>query len=203
MINVKMTKKENAEYFHVSTEDVVSIPFHDYLCGVVASEIGNAHIEACKAQAIAARTNAYPYHESGNIISDSSKSVQSFSADRMSDTRYQNAHQAVSETDGLILTYHGKMISPCSFSSSNGGKTVSSKSRWGGDRPYLIEQDDPWDMAATSGKKTGHGVGMSQSGAKYAASIGKTYEEILSFYYPTTIIKSMKGEDAMSVKASY
>lgn len=71
---------------------------------------------------------------------------------------------------------------------------MSSKERWGGDRDWLIAQDDPWDKAATNGKKTGHGVGMSQCGARYAASIGKTYDEILSFYYPNTVLHR-EGDD--------
>lgn len=35
--------------------------FEDYIFGVVSSEIGNAPLEACKAQAVAARTTALPY----------------------------------------------------------------------------------------------------------------------------------------------
>ena len=203
MINLKVTKEENAKCFGVAVGDIIPIPFNDYLSGVVASEIGNAHIEACKAQAIASRTNAYPFLLSGKPISDSSKSIQSFSASKMHDDQYKNAHRAGIETGNLILACNGKVISPCSFSSSNGGRTGSSKGRWGGHRSYLIEQDDPWDMAATSGRKTGHGVGMSQEGAKYAAKTGHSYEDILSFYYPTTIIKSIEGDHTMPVKASY
>ena len=34
----------------------------------------------------------------------------------------------------------------------------------------------------------GHGVGMSQLGAKKMAELGKTYKEIMNFYYPGTVI---------------
>ncbi|MBQ4299840.1 MAG: hypothetical protein II763_05940, partial [Bacteroidales bacterium] len=34
----------------------------------------------------------------------------------------------------------------------------------------------------------GHGVGLCQIGAAVMASKGKTYEEILSFYYPGTVL---------------
>lgn len=45
---------------------------------------------------------------------------------------------------------------------------------------------------------------MSQEGAKYAAKTGVSFRDILSFYYPNTMIKSMKGAgDSMAVKASY
>ena len=37
---------------------------------------------------------------------------------------------------------------------------------------------------AISGGGYGHGVGMSQNGAKKQAETGKTYEEILTYYYP-------------------
>ena len=37
----------------------------------------------------------------------------------------------------------------------------------------------------------GHGVGMSQFGAKVMAEDGKTYEEILAHYYPGTYIVSL------------
>ena len=55
--------------------------------------------------------------------------------------------------------YGGKPISAV-FSASNGGYTVSSKERWGGERAYLIAPSDIWDASAGTGR-TGHGVGMS------------------------------------------
>jgi peptidoglycan hydrolase-like amidase/uncharacterized protein YgiM (DUF1202 family) len=38
----------------------------------------------------------------------------------------------------------------------------------------------------------GHGVGMSQRGAQQMANIGKTYREILSFYYPGATLGTME-----------
>lgn len=40
-----------------------------------------------------------------------------------------------------------------------------------------------------SGKGYGHGVGLSQYGAQFAAKEGYTYEEILSIYYPGTTLE--------------
>ena len=182
-ISVELTRQENAEYFHAAVGDVVKVDFVDYIAAVVASEIGNSHIEACKAQAVAARTFAVSLGVlDGKTISDSSATAQAYRAKRNDATLYPNAVKAARDTDGQILTYNGKPINAV-FSASNGGRTVSSAERWGGVRPYLIEQDDPWDNSVV---RTGHGVGMSQRGAKYAAGIGKTYEEILAFYYPGT-----------------
>lgn len=193
-IRVIMSKSENASAYHCATGDAVEMELDDYLTGVVASEIGNATVEACKAQAVAARTMAYPYYTQGKPVSDSSSKLQSFSASRAGSDLYPNARWAVLDTEGELLFYQNKVIVPCSYSASNGGRTVSSKERWGGDRAWLIAQDDPWDNAVTNGKKTGHGVGMSQCGARYAASIGKTYDEILSFYYPNTALQR-EGDD--------
>ena len=55
---------------------MIGLEFEEYIFGVVATEIGNAPLEACKAQAIAARTNALPYLQDGTTIPD--KGVQAF-----------------------------------------------------------------------------------------------------------------------------
>jgi len=176
-LNVKLTRIDG---------NIKQFDFETYVFGVVASEVGNAPLEACKAQAIAARTVALPYLMSGAPISDAV--MQAFKEKRINKILYENAYLAVEQTRGCVLRYRDELVNPCAFSASNGGRTTSSQERWGGYRPYLIEQDDPWDQAATGGKKTGHGVGMSQKGAIYAANHGKTHEEILLFYYPGTMI---------------
>ena len=188
-IKLKITRQSNADYFKVNIGDVVSINLEDYITGVVASEVGNTYIEACKAQAIAARTFAWPYVNSDKAISDDSSSAQAFRTERMRSTSYPNVNEAVDLTSGMILTYSGSPLSTCSYSASNGGKTVSSEERWGGKRAWLIAQDDPWDLAATNGKKTGHGVGMSQAGAKYAASI-KRIKKYYRFIIPEQSYRS-------------
>lgn len=204
-ISVKISKSSNASYYKCSIGDTVTIDFENYIGGVVASEIGNAPIEACKAQAVAARTTAYLYVQKNKAISDSGSTAQAFNASRL--TGYKNAHDAAKQTAGQILYYDKNICSPCSFSSSNGGVTTSSEERWGGYRAWLIHKEDLWDFAETKGKKTGHGVGMSQTGAKHAAGLGYDYKQILSFYYPGTHIEFIKGDDAMAayknVKASY
>lgn len=58
--------------------------------------------------------------------------------------------------------------------------TVSAKERWGNEVAYLISRPDPYDAPP----KRGHGVGLSQIGAKARAAAGQGYEDILAFYYP-------------------
>ena len=191
-IRVKITRQENADYFRVQVWDVVEIPFGEYLGGVVASEIGNSNLEACKAQAVAARTFAVLKGVlDGKTITDSSSTDQAYRAKRCDSAAYPHALFGVAVTDGQILTYNGRPISAV-YSACNGGRTVSAKERWGSERAYLPAQDDPWD---DSSKRTGHGVGMSQRGAKAMAKAGKTYLDILSFYYPGTSIETLQTDE--------
>lgn len=61
IIRVKISRAENLSYFGCVAGTIVNIDMEEYVAGVVASEIGNAPLEACKAQAIAARTFAMHY----------------------------------------------------------------------------------------------------------------------------------------------
>jgi SpoIID/LytB domain protein len=70
-IKLKLTREENLQYYN-SKE--IEIDIEDYLKGVVPAEIGNAHIEACKAQAVAARTFALIKHSCGKVLIDKSSS---------------------------------------------------------------------------------------------------------------------------------
>ena len=49
---------------------------------------------------------------------------------------------------------------------------------------FTIEQKK--DNFILTGGGFGHGVGMSQCGANAMAQAGKTYRDIILFYYPTT-----------------
>lgn len=57
-IHVKLNRVENAQYLSKLVGLIITMDLEEYVFGVVASEIGNAHIEACRAQAVAARTKA-------------------------------------------------------------------------------------------------------------------------------------------------
>lgn len=181
-IRVQCTREENVQRYALAEPgDIAEVPLVEYIAGVVAAEVGNASLEAAKAQAVAARTYAWPYYSARKVITDSSRQHQAFRASLAGNSRYTNALQAARETEGLVLCYAGSVLSACPYSASNGGRTVSSEERWSSARPWLIAQDDPWDGRK---QRTGHGVGMSQAGAKHMAEAGKTCEEILAFYYP-------------------
>lgn len=206
MIAIKLTRPENLDYFTCTAGATVQVDMEEYVAGVVASEIGNAPLEACKALAIAARTLGAKCAEKGENVTDKGSTHQAFRASRWDAAQYPNANQAAVETAGMVLTYGGKLLETCSYSASNGGHTVSSKERWGRYRPYLIAQIDPWDeaaclerMAAGESITKGHGVGMSQYGAAWAAEHGQNCREILAFYYQGTTIAKEYGRMAKTL----
>lgn len=187
-IKVKITTASNMKYFNCEKGTIKEIELEDYIKCVVASEIGNASLEACKAQAVACRTFAVQRGVlDGKPISDDASKAQAFRADR---TNYKNCNAAVDATKGQVLTYGGKYIGAY-FSHSNGGRTYSCEEVWGSKRNYLIARKDEWTIASGV-KKNGHGIGLSQAGAKYAGEHGIGYREILSFYYPYTTLKTIE-----------
>ena len=192
-IKVKITTSSNMKYFNCAKNTVKEIEFEDYVRCVVASEIGNASLEACKAQAVACRTFAAQRGVlDGKVISDDASKAQAFRADR---TNYKNCNAAVEATKGQVLMYGGQYIGAY-FSHSNGGRTYSCEEVWGSKRNYLIARKDEWTLASGA-KNSGHGIGLSQVGAKYAGEHGVGYREILSFYYPYTTLKTIETKSEL------
>ena len=184
-INIKLTRSENASYHNTSVGTIITMDIEEYLRGVVPSEVYPSwHAEALKAQAVAARTYGI-YHCAGKRTIDDTTAYQSYHTSKI-DSR---TDAAIAATSGEVLTYNSKIIDAV-FSESNGGTCVSAAQQWGSSIPYLIAKADSWTKASGQ-PKSGHGVGLSQYGAEYAAaSQNKTYQEILGFYYPGTILKS-------------
>lgn len=186
-IRVKMTTEENIQRAEGKAEVVVD--FEEYVGVVVAGEMGNPPLEAGKAQAIVARTFAWPYVLKKEAIMDTSPG-QSFRLARMDNKAYAPAYKAAKDTEGLSVGYKGLTVPNIYYADSNGGVVLATEEKWGKIyMPWHQHMNDPWDFAATQGKVWGHQIGMSQQGAAWAASKeGKTAAEILSFYYPETSI---------------
>lgn len=64
---------------------------------------------------------------------------------------------------------------------------------WQKIRSDLFEVRNDGGEIVFSGRGAGHGVGLCQAGAEEMARQGKSYREILSFYYPGTQLGSMQG----------
>lgn len=117
-------------------EVVIHLPLEKYLKGVVPYEIGNdSPLEALKAQAIAARSEAIMALQSKNFSGEnhdltSDVECQVFSGN---DKRNYLTDKAVDETRGLILTEKDKPINAF-YSSNCGGHSELIKNVWG-ERP--------------------------------------------------------------------
>lgn len=192
-IKVKVTTPSNMKYFKCASGTIVEVELEDYVRCVVASEIGKASLEACKAQAVACRTFAASRGVlEGKAISDDAGKAQAYIAAR---DYYDVCNQATEETKGQVLTYGGRYCTTY-FSHSNGGRTYACEEVWNQKKPYLIGRKDEWTQKSGV-KRNGHGIGLSQAGAKYAGANGVGYRDILSFYYPYTTLKTleMKQDD--------
>lgn len=119
-----------------------SMTLHDYLVGALAGEMPlSFDMEALKAQAIACRTYALRQyatrkHDPAAVCTVSSCCECWKTTDTVSSENRQKAEQAVSETDGLVLTYDGALIEATFFSCS-GGQTEAAVDVWGSELPYL------------------------------------------------------------------
>lgn len=176
-------------YVYLTKEKkIVKYPLEHYVRNVVASEMpADFHIEALKAQALAARTyivdrlkksNLSDMKKYGNAHVTDSVQHQAFQTDeqlqRNWGSKYQekieNLENAVRQTAGQILTYEGKPIYAAFFSTSN-GKTENSEEYFTQSYPYLKSVESPWDRQSPKYERT---VSMSiQEMATKLASKGK------------------------------
>ncbi|MBM7645355.1 stage II sporulation protein D [Scopulibacillus daqui] len=165
--------------YRSSENKVESLPLHDYLVGVVSSEMpADFDIEALKAQALTARTYIVGHllakdsiHlPKGAEVTDTTMD-QAFE-DRSDlkrlwgpdyDRKIKKIDKAVSDTAGQILTYDGKPITASFFSTSN-GYTENAEDYWNRPYPYLKSVPSPWDKNSPKYKtKTTITVGALES----------------------------------------
>jgi len=134
---------------------VENLTMAEYLWGVVAAEMpASFHLEALKAQAVAARTYCLyqqggDKHAAADVCTDSTCCQAYRTKEEAAALWGENAAlyadkvtQAVLDTNGLVCLYEGKPIDAVFFSSS-AGKTSPALQVWGTDVPYLTSVDSP------------------------------------------------------------
>lgn len=113
-----------------------------YLYSIVPSEMPSAwHMEALKAQAVAARSYAMARmnsHRSDGYDVCTGTHCQVYNGKSAETDR---ARQAVDGTTGLIMLYRGQAVM-AAFHSSSGGRTENAVDVWGRDVPYLRSVPD-------------------------------------------------------------
>ena len=168
-ISVKLTRAENTALLGAGP---VELDLEEYLCGVVPSEIyESSHMEALKAQAVAARTFAVKRAMAGTVVDDTT-SFQAYRAPLAESS--PRSRQAVEETAGQVLTYGGEVID-CFYSASNGGTCKRSGEVWSRDYPYYVNKPDPWDTAARTEKSTNPSHGVAVCGPRNRVSLTTRY----------------------------
>lgn len=164
------------------------INIEDYLRGL--GEVSDsAPLEKQKAIALVARSYAQFYMSDKNRKypnapydgDDSPASFQKYLGYGYT-LRSPNFSKAVNATTGEIITYNGELVKTPFFSESD-GRTRSAQEVWGWTTtPYLVSVDDTICKNG-QGSLQGHGVGLSGCGATQLALDGKTYKEILNYYF--------------------
>jgi stage II sporulation protein D len=120
------------------------LPLEEYLKGVVPSEMpASWHLEALKAQAVAARTyavNAIRQNKEQNYHIESTTQSQVYSGTKK-ETKESNL--AVTQTSGKILLHANTPINAF-YHSNSGGVTESSDQVWGTSTPYTMSKKSPY-----------------------------------------------------------
>lgn len=255
-------------------DEVEQVPLESYVTHVVASEMPTEfEIEALKAQSLAARTYIVQHllYQDDEEITDK-VDHQVYKDEQELREQWGEEYQekmnklkdAVSATEGEIITYDDHPITAAYFSTGN-GYTENSEDYWDEELPYLRSVESPWDekspnflnqevftkdeiaqslnvtisdnddieisrtksnrvdQVELSGKAFtgrevreklslpssdftiekendhfifttkgyGHGIGMSQYGANGMAEEGKTYDEIIEYFYQDIDIQTI------------
>ncbi|MBQ6431285.1 MAG: stage II sporulation protein D [Oscillospiraceae bacterium] len=142
----------------VLTDDgVEETSLENYLVATLLAEMPAVFPEeALKAQAIASRTFALYKAETGKHVGadvcTSFACCQGWTTDGTSD-EIDRITRAVRATDGLVVTYDGKLID-ATFFCCTGGKTESALAVWGSDIPYLRSVDSPGEEDAPRSEDT-------------------------------------------------
>lgn len=136
---------------------IEEVPFEEYVKGVLAGEMpASFHIEALKAQAVAARTYVLKKIEENKAkdydVVDSVKNQVYLDEEVLKKNWGKNytkninsIKQAILETKGEYITYENEIITAFFFSTSN-GKTENCEEVFVEKLPYLKSVDSTWDI---------------------------------------------------------
>ena len=151
------------EYFRRTGGNVTVVnvlTLEDYVNGVICYEMGPSWpLEALKAQAVCARTYALRNmgtHSSYGFDICNSTYCQVYYGMGNGSASYSpcmTSMQAVEETEGLVVTYNGK-LAETPYSASFGGASEDAYYVWGSDTtntyPYLRGVEDPYETYDSS-----------------------------------------------------
>lgn len=156
-------KEQGVEITFLDTVEnkVKKMGLEEYLVGVLAAEMpAEYHIEALKAQAVAARSyilkkteTENPDHKSADVCDDpkhckgyiDEETARQRWSDKKEDEYIEKLKKAVFETRGEYMIYDGETVEAFFFARS-GGRTENSGEVWGEDRGYLKSVESEGDL---------------------------------------------------------
>lgn len=137
------------EVYMCDIDKVVTMDLEDYILGVVAGEMpASFHLEALKAQALAARTytmlrmkqfggDGCSIHPGAEICTDPAHCQAYRNPTTINNSKdLDKLKEAVYGTAGEVIVYDNKLIDAV-FHSTSGGKTENSEEIWSSKVPYL------------------------------------------------------------------
>lgn len=153
--------EQTISVFQYQTEETVTLPFRDYLIGVVMAEMpANFHEEAVKAQTVIAHTyalhilqNQEPSDEfNGAQISTNPSKHQAYLSPTEAEKRFKDQYEeyynkistCVDAVSEQILTYEDQPII-AAFHAISGGATEDCSNVWGQSIPYLVPASSEGD----------------------------------------------------------
>ena len=173
----------------------------NYLKGV-AEALDEHPAEYLKSLAVAARSYAIFHIENGGKYPGEIFHLKNWANDQLYkgfgfEKRAPNIAKAVEDTRGTVIYYNNKTARGL-YSSDSGGITKDACKVWAGvfcGDGYGYLRGGIKDPSGTEHIKSAilasHGVGISAAGARQLANQGKTYEEILKYYYQGIEIKKL------------
>jgi peptidoglycan hydrolase-like amidase len=160
---------------------LVEMDIETAVASIVEGESPGALPEARKAQAVATRSYLIATHgrHTGYDFCDTTHCQYLRGATRQGSI----GRQAAINTSSLAISYQGHIV-PALYSADCGGHTRSLKEAgWeAGEYPFFGV------ACPLKGEPQGHGIGMCQRGSIELARQGKTFREILSYYFPATTL---------------
>lgn len=159
-----------------------------YVAGVITAENAEAGKESMKAQAVAARTYAIVKTKNCTVAIRNDSTAQNFNPDYT-----DNAMKASTATAGQVLTYNGKLFLS-EYDSFYRGNDFSCDSSTCSVTYTRLPSNKTHKVSVPASYRDrligGHGRGMSQVAANYMDEQGKTYKEILKYFYADGVVLS-------------
>jgi len=179
--------------FHLKTAKefivVNELPIEQYLYGL-AEEPSHEPIQKKHAIYILARSYIYVYSGTKRKfktfqydLEDDPKSSQFYLGYDWEKYHVDQIH-LINQTRGMVLTYNNQPVIGPYFTQSSG----RSSDKWSRQYPWTYARELPYDRGL---EQKGHGVGLSGNSSRVLAEKGKTYKEILNYFYKDINVKTV------------